>query len=412
MAAWIAFVAWAALIFASVPFARSLEAWVVAGLGAQAFLVAVLAVVAVASGFAWRAFAQLGLRARIALALGVAIYAGTAWRLRGNAVEAVHVVEYGVLGALALRALAHGRRDALLAPAAALLAASVGALDELIQWLAPNRVGDLRDIGVNAIAAAGAPALLALGVRPAWASERPSPRSVQRLIAVLALAWLLLGAACLNTSGRIAWLARNVPGLDALAGQETGMVDYGVLHELPGVGAFPSRLEMHEWAMADHLRSREAGELLAENVRATAAASENAASPYDAFLAEHTPVGDAFLHELRVHVFRRDRYVETAEQHRDDPAWRARDMSVAVRENAFLEGVVPWTLRAAGLEWSEAERAERSALDHGATYTSRVAEAVVTRVSERDVALGWALGLVALAIARLRARTPSGSASA
>jgi hypothetical protein len=401
---WAALTGWALLIFASAPFARALEAWVVATLGAQAFLVAVLAIVALAAGFAWRAFAQLGRRARIALALGVAIYAGTAWRLRGNAVEALHVVEYGVLGVLALRALAHGGRDALLAPAGALLAASAGCLDELIQWLVPQRVGDLRDIGVNAIAAAGGPAVLALGVRPAWARLRPGLRSRRRFLALLALAWGLLGAACLNTSARIAWLARSVPGLGALASQETGIVDYGVLHELPGVGAFPSRLSSAQWESSDRARAREAGALLAANVRAVADAGADAPSAYDAFLAEHSAVSDPFLHELRVHLFRRDRYVETADTHGDDPPWRARDMTVATRENAFLERFAPATLRAGSLAWTEAERAKRAALDLGTPYVSRVAEAVVTRVRERDVALAWALGAVALAIAGFRAR--------
>jgi hypothetical protein len=401
---WTSLTAWALLIFATVPFARALEALVVATLGARAFLVAVLASVALAAALAWRAFAPLGPRACATLALGAAIYAATAWRLRGNAVEAVHVVEYGVLGALALRALAHGGRDALLAPAAALLASSVGAVDELIQWLVPARVGDLRDIAVNALAASGGPALLALGVRPDWARARPSARSQRRALALLALAWGLLGAACLNTSARVAWIARNVPGLGALDSQEAGIVDYGVLHELPGVGAFASRLSAAQWEAADRARAATAGAALAANVRSSAAAPEGGADPYDAFLVEHSPVRDAFLHELRVHVFRRDRYVETAEAHRDDPAWRARDLTVAVRENAFLERFAPRTLRAAELRWSDAQRTERTAVDLGTPYASRVAEAVVTRVSERAVALGWAAGLAAIALAALRLR--------
>ena len=105
-----------------------------------------------------------------------------------------------------------------------------------------------------------------------------------------------------------------------------------------------------------------------------------------------------------MHLFRRDRYRETADSHRDDAAWRSRDMTVAVRENAFLERFAPKTLRASGLAWSAAQRAERSALDLGTPYASRVAEAVVTGVRERHVALVWALGFVVLAIAALGLR--------
>jgi hypothetical protein len=401
-AAWLAFAAWALLIFATVPFARALERVVVETLGAQAFLAAALAALLLGGAFAWRTFAQVGARARVALACGVALYAAVAWRLRGNAVEAVHIVEYGALGLLALRALTFGPRDALLAPGAALLAACVGLVDEGLQWLTPKRVWDLRDVGINALAAAGGPALLALGVAPAWSRARASAAGGRRFLALLALAWTLLGASLLNTSARVASLARVAP---ALAAQDAGMVDYGALHQLLGAGEFPSRLEAGAWARADAARANEGGAALAENVRAQALAPRDAElSPYETFLAEHTAVSDPFLHELRVHLFRRDRYVETADAHRDDDAWRARDMTVAVRENAFLERFALRTLAAGQLAWSETERAERSALDLGTPYRSRVAEAVVTRVRERDVAIAWALGYAALGAAALRLR--------
>jgi hypothetical protein len=97
--AWGAFAAWALLIFATVPFARALEALVVARLGERAFLVAVLAIVAASALLAWRPLTGLGARARAALAAGAALYAGAAWWLRANPVEAVHVVEYGARSA-------------------------------------------------------------------------------------------------------------------------------------------------------------------------------------------------------------------------------------------------------------------------------------------------------------------------
>ena len=37
--------------------------------------------------------------------------------------------------------------------AAAVLAATIGYVDELIQWLLPTRVYDLRDVGMNALGA-------------------------------------------------------------------------------------------------------------------------------------------------------------------------------------------------------------------------------------------------------------------
>jgi hypothetical protein len=280
----------------------------------------------------------------------------------------------------------------------------VGILDEALQWLAPSRVWDLRDVGVNALAGAGGPLLVAFGVRPAWARQPASARGARRFSWLLALAWALLGLSCLNTSARTAQLAQLAPAL-GFAAQESGMVDYGVLHVLASGGEFPSRLGAGTWRALDRERAARAGALLAENVRAAREAPPGTTpSPYDRFLARHSAVRDPFLHELRVHLFRRDRYVETADFHLDDPAWRARDLTVAVRENEFLEQHAPETLRAGGLAWSAQERAQRERLAIPGPYRSRVAEGVVTRVRERDVAWAWAAGLAALAFALARPR--------
>ncbi|HEU4431024.1 MAG TPA: VanZ family protein, partial [Myxococcota bacterium] len=316
----------------------------------------------------------------------------------------VHVVEYGVLGLLALSALAHGARDAWLAPSAALLALTIGILDEALQWFTPARVWDLRDITVNGLAGAGGPLLLAFGVRPAWAQQPASVRGARRFALLLALAWALLGASCLNTSARVARLAQLAPAL-GFAAQESGMVDYGVLHVLASGAEFPSRLDAETWRTLDRTRAASAGAVLAENVSAAARApADTQPSLYNQFLAEHSAVRDPFLHELRVHLFRRDRYVETADRHLDDPAWRARDLTVAARENEFLEQHAPETLRAGGLAWSAEQRAERERLAVAGPYRSRVAEGVVTRVRERDVAWLWAAGLAALGFVYARLR--------
>ena len=62
--------------------------------------------------------------------------------------ERVHFLEYGVLGFLVLQA--SGRRMALSLAFVVL----VGAGDEFIQLLLPSRVGDMRDVAMNAIGGA------------------------------------------------------------------------------------------------------------------------------------------------------------------------------------------------------------------------------------------------------------------
>jgi hypothetical protein len=75
--------------------------------------------------------------------------------------ERFHLLQYGILCFLCDRALPaslRGWRRHLLVIALVCLA---GIGDELIQWLRPNRVGDLRDVIINTVAAILAQALIA-----------------------------------------------------------------------------------------------------------------------------------------------------------------------------------------------------------------------------------------------------------
>jgi VanZ family protein len=67
--------------------------------------------------------------------------------------EAFHLVEYGLLGVLAFRALSCHLHEPAVYFAAAALTALVGTCDELVQWLTPGRYWGLRDVGLNAAGA-------------------------------------------------------------------------------------------------------------------------------------------------------------------------------------------------------------------------------------------------------------------
>jgi hypothetical protein len=60
--------------------------------------------------------------------------------------ERVHFLEYGVLGFLLIRAAGARYRQLAFSLFIVLIASSV---DELIQFMLPNRVGELRDVGMN-----------------------------------------------------------------------------------------------------------------------------------------------------------------------------------------------------------------------------------------------------------------------
>lgn len=62
--------------------------------------------------------------------------------------ERLHFVEYGILGILAFKAFGKGFKKVMIAILFVLL---IGTLDEIIQFILPNRVGDIRDVIFNAI---------------------------------------------------------------------------------------------------------------------------------------------------------------------------------------------------------------------------------------------------------------------
>jgi len=63
--------------------------------------------------------------------------------------ERIHFLEYGILGFLVTKVVERLNWKSI--SLALLFVTSVGALDEGIQWILPNRVGDLRDVVMNLI---------------------------------------------------------------------------------------------------------------------------------------------------------------------------------------------------------------------------------------------------------------------
>jgi VanZ family protein len=388
---WLWVGAGAGIIFATVPVARRIADAVDEAAGAELFRVAVLALLglgALLAGRALRRARRLG-PVRLAWIVGIAaLYALATVTLCQRPEEAVHFVQYGGLAVLAFRALGHRLRDASIYVASAAAGASFGILDEAIQWLTPGRVWDLRDLGLNTLGASLVQPALAFGVRPPWVAPRVGARGAAIAALALAVPWTLFGASVLLTPPRIARLA-DLPGVASTVARGDVMLEYGHLVEDPEIGVFRSRLSPEALRRTDRARAAEAGAILRR---------EGAEEDYEAFLQRYNPITDPFLHELRVHLFRRDRYRATAENHPDDERWYRSDLTVAWRENRILERYFGATLEAAGLRWAEDERATVAGLQFGdRPYTSRVSSGLVTAVDPGTVAAGWLAGLVLLA---------------
>ena len=64
-------------------------------------------------------------------------------------VERIHFIEYAVLGLLISRAVDARTLSRIIYTGS--LITLIGAVDEIIQWFLPNRVGDMRDVFMNSV---------------------------------------------------------------------------------------------------------------------------------------------------------------------------------------------------------------------------------------------------------------------
>jgi VanZ like family len=96
----------------------------------------------------WLRFGGLGLALAL---LGIQIFGFGTGNPLIDAVEHFHLIEYGLLGALFYRAFRR-YRDSSALPLTVLAVTLVGIVDELVQWWTPVRVGDARDVVLNAYA--------------------------------------------------------------------------------------------------------------------------------------------------------------------------------------------------------------------------------------------------------------------
>ena len=66
--------------------------------------------------------------------------------------EQVHFIEYGILSALIYVALTHDINNRSIYFVSSLIVFVFGAIDEVIQWVLPNRIFDIRDLVMNGTA--------------------------------------------------------------------------------------------------------------------------------------------------------------------------------------------------------------------------------------------------------------------
>lgn len=169
---------------------------------------------------------------------------------------------------------------------------------------------------------------------------------------------------------------------------ESVMFEYGHYYEDPEIGYFRSRLSSEELRQADAVRAAEAAAIL-NRYRSD--------STYSHFHQAYTPATDPFLHEARVHLFRRDRYLQQAKEETEKKDAFRDDVVVAYRENLIMAKYFPNTFKRSNYVLS-AEDLAYLEKKHDATmeYDSEVSSNLVTRINEGEITSGLVVALLAL----------------
>ena len=379
--AWLYMAIWSLIIFVTIPMARAIQKCVTLQWSREAFTYAVCGVIFLA--FAAAIFyvhrrrpiarnSYLWLTAIGALFFGYTIEIG-----KRAPEEAVHFVQYGVLGFLAYRALSCRLDDSSIYFAAAIVCGMIGTLDEFVQWLTPQRFWGLSDIWLNFFAAALVQIAIAKGFKPTNATRCPGPENLRFVCRLAIGAVFLFFASLLITPPRIAWVSERIGWLAFLKKNESVMVEYGYLYQDPDVGIFRSRFAPLELLEMDRRRAVEVAKILDQFKEGQS---------YGTFLRLYNPISDPFVHEARVHLFRRDSYFYIAGKHKEDPKEHARCLDIAYRENLIMTKYFSNTLQHSSYVWA-AERLDlaRRHLLNGGNYDSEVSQTIITRISEPRV---------------------------
>ncbi len=391
---WLFVLLWSILIFISIPLARTIQNYVRNHWGEATFTYFVLITVVIAGALAVihllrrSTLTPISWKNYIYLAITATVFIGYTFRLSDNPEEAIHFVEYGILSLLLYRALVHRIRDSSIFLIATILGSIIGIIDETIQWITPERYWAYKDVWINFLAVALVQLGIAKGLSPSIVRPKLKRESLRYTIKFTILAVILLGLTFLNTPERIAWYTSDLPQLAFLKDNPSTMIEYGYLYQDPEIGIFRSRLSPQALRDQDRERGLEAASTLDEYGRKRS---------YKAFLRKYTAYNDPFLHEVRVHLFRRDRYLKKAEENSDDRTKYTEYLTVAHRENLIMEKYFPHTLKNSSFVLPLQTIALMNAYNITTyPYESKVSRRLFTGITERQVLTLLLIVLVAL----------------
>jgi len=395
MRSWLIVLAWTVVIFITIPLARTIQREFERLFGSGAYLIA--AAIIGAFFFLFVIIYIYRRRKRmITHRVGwlVALMAASVWLMKfqlQTPAEAIHFFEYGILSFFLFRACSHHIRDWLIYPISVFILVMIAATDEFLQWMMPGRYWDFRDIRLNLLAGMVVQAFIALVIRPSDIRLSVEPKSIRRLCLIAWFTIIILGLAFSNTPSRVDLYATRIPFLQFLSSNESVMSEFGFRHVDPDIGTFYSRFSMRELQRIDRERGSAAGETILKY---------QSLLDYREFIQAFSSAVDPFLHEMRVHLFRRDHYYGTAWQYQQrDPDRFKFHMTVAFRENQLLEKYFPMTLVTSKNVISEdAFRMVQQYADQKSGYTSPVSDHLVTVATELEFRLIIAILMIIVGV--------------
>ena len=246
---------WLTAIYVGIFYARDMQRIVEGSIGREAFTYFVLATLA---AMTIKVFFYLKNKASdlttsltkldyLVFASVTAILAIRTLQLGSKAPEeAMHLVQYGMVYFLTLKTLLCFSNNSLMLFLALVLTSFFGALDEVIQWLAPERFFDWRDIALNIFSGAMVFLLFCFPLRPkqmkfAWG------RKPLLSLALSSLALTSLLTLCLvNTPKNLASLRTFAPAFFNMFPHVGEMTEYGYRFGAEGAGEFKSRLSQDQ----------------------------------------------------------------------------------------------------------------------------------------------------------------------
>lgn len=354
-------------IYASIPLARKVQAFLANSGGRGIFLGITLLFLAILASRVALLFARNRRRVYPWGVPVIAAVSGAYWFLLHSVIvapeEAFHLVQYGILSLILLQTLKEYSKDAAIFLSAALLTVIAGIMDELIQWATPNRFFDYRDIGLNALA--GLLTLAAASVFKPASNYTPVSAKSFKLPLVLVMVLLVVFSGMSAATPAFMNRAADITGIGFFRNNPSVITEYGYRHMLGNITFF-SRLLKEDLLNEDRQNADQYSLLLKEQ-----------GPDYVKFLSLFPGAEHPFLHEFRIHLFRRDQYLAhyLAE---NNPVNTCSHAGIALHEEIIIREYFKNTASLADLLLDNAIFNELSRCSMGKPYVSPVSSHLVT----------------------------------